>query len=461
MKTFSLSRRTVLKGAGGIAVALPWLEAMSHERPARATAPGTTPKRFLAVYWPGGTVRQGSLGDLYTPTGTETDFTLSPILAPLEPVKSSILIADGLYLMCGDQSKFAVEQIQGGMMGWLTGQVQPGSGNFVKGPSIDQVLAPRLSAGKPFGSLAMAVRWGTGRSHGKLHPLNVCEFAATSPFAPIPPRIDPVDTWKTLFGDTRRPDDTARAWEASILDAVDKRYAKLAQRLGAADRQRLEAHLERIRDLEKRVAPMAVNPTCKAPPLVDTTGYNPSSGLNSSDSGSITDLSTDAAIPKVGQLFMDMIVMAFACDLTSVALMQWADCEAKYTLPWLGLSETHYFYENGGGFRPAELEQIYTWYSTMHAYLLRGLAGIDVGGHSLLDETVVFFGTEVSDPASHYKKNMPFLLAGGGLRTGRWVKYGEDPPHNNLLVSLLNLFGDPSTTFGDTRCCTGALPYLV
>ena len=69
--------------------------------------------------------------------------------------------------------------------------------------------------------------------------------------------------------------------------------------------------------------------------------------------------------------------------------------------------------------------------------------------------------TEVSDPASHNKKNMPFLLAGGGLRTGRWVKYGEDPPHNNLLVSLLNLFGDPSTTFGDARCCTGALPNLV
>ena len=84
-----------------------------------------------------------------------------------------------------------------------------------------------------------------------------------------------------------------------------------------------------------------------------------------------------------------------------------------------------------------------------------------MGGRSLLDETVVFFGTELQHPATHAKKNMPFLLAGGGLRTGRWVTAPADPPHNNLLVSLLNLFGDARTTFGDPRCCTGPLPNLV
>ena len=461
MKNFSLSRRTVLKGAGGVAIALPWLEAMTRERPAQATMPGTTPKRFLAVYWPGGTVRQGSLGDRYTPSGTETAFTLSPILSPLEPVKGSILIADGLTLKAGDQSQFSVEQSQGGMVGWLTGQVQPGAGNFpTKGPSIDQVLAPRLSIGKPLSSLGVAVRWGTGKSHGKMTPMDTCQFGASSPFAPIPPRIDPVDTWKTLFGNLGRAN-TDRAWESSILDAVDKRYAKLAQRLGAADRQRLEGHLERIRDLEKRVGTVAVTPPCVAPPLVDTSDYNPAAGLNSANDGSIKDLATDGAIPKVGKLFMDMIVMAFACDLTAVAFMQWADCEAKYTFPWLGLTEGHNYYENDGGYRPAELEKIYTWYSTQHAYLLQQIAGIDVGGHSMLDETTVFFGTEEADPASHSKRNMPFLLAGGGLRTGRWVRYLDGPPHNNLLVSLLNLFGDSRTTFGDERCCTGALPNLV
>ena len=74
---------------------------------------------------------------------------------------------------------------------------------------------------------------------------------------------------------------------------------------------------------------------------------------------------------------------------------------------------------------------------------------------------MVFFGTELQHPATHAKTDMPFLLAGGGLRTGRWVRYTGNPPHNNLLVSLLNLFGDPRTTFGDPRCVTGPLPNLV
>jgi hypothetical protein len=450
-----LTRRSVIKGAGGIAIALPWLEAMTRGRSARAAAQPNAPKRFLAVYTPGGTVPEK-----WTPTGSETAFTLSPILAPLEPVKSHLIVLGGLHLKCGDQSLFLVEQLQGGMMGWLTGQVQSGSGNFVKGPSIDQVLAPSLSRGKPFPSLQMAVRWGTGRAHGKLHPLNSCTFEGAAPFSPIPPRIDPVAIWKTLFNDIARPA-MERAWDASILDAVDRRYAKLAQRLGAADRQRLEAHLERIRELERRVATAAGGRACSPPPLIDTSDYNPQSGLNSSDDGSITDLATDAAIPKVGKLMMDMAVMALACDLTAVGLLQWSDSEAKYTCPWLNLSQTHYFYENGGGYRPADLERIYTWYSSQHAYLLQQLAAVDMGGRSLLDETVVFFGTELQHPATHAKKNMPFLLAGGGLRTGRWVRAATDAPHNNLLVSLLNLFGDARTTFGDPRCCTGALPNLV
>jgi hypothetical protein len=459
MKKLNLTRRSVIKGAGGIAIALPWLEAMTHRRPALAATLPAAPKRFLAVYTPGGTVRRGAIGDRYTPTGTETAFTLSPILAPLEPVKSSVIVVDGLHLKCGDQSLFAVEQYQGGMVGWLTGLVQPGSGGWVKGPSIDQVLAPGLSAGKPFPSLQMAIRWGTGKSHGKLTPMDTCTFEATDPFRPIMPRLDPVDIWKTLFNDVR-PTPTGSAWEKSILDAVGKRYSKLAQRLGGADRQRLEAHLERIRDLEKRVGSVSGGAACAPPALIDTSDYNPTSGLNSADDGSVTDLRTDAAIPKVGKLMMDMMVMALACDLTSVGFLQWCDSEAKSTAPWLDLPQTHYFYENGGGYRPAELERIYTWYTSQHAYLLQQLAGVDVGGHSLLSETVVFFGTELENPADHAKKNMPFLLAGGGLRTGRWLRYTGDPPHNNLLVSLLNLFGDPRTTFGDPRCCTGALPDL-
>ena len=97
-----------------------------------------------------------------------------------------------------------------------------------------------------------------------------------------------------------------------------------------------------------------------------------------------TDPVTDAAIPKVGKLMTDMLVMALACDLTSVGTLMWADGECKYSLPWLSLTKTHRFYQKDGGFHPAECQAIATWYSEQNAYLLAQMANVDMGGHSLL-----------------------------------------------------------------------------
>jgi hypothetical protein len=168
---------------------------------------------------------------------------------------------------------------------------------------------------------------------------------------------------------------------------------------------------------------------------------------------------------------MDMMVMALACDLTSVGTFQWTDTEAKHTFPWLKdsagnvLKEHHHFYQHDGGFRPVESEIIYTWYSTMHLHLLQAMDAVKMGadGHTLLDESVVFFGSELSQPPTHSNVDMPFMLAGagGGLRGGRWIrqmdKTNNRNSHNNLLVSILNLFGNNATTFGDKNFCSGAL----
>ena len=462
MTRFKIDRRTVIKGMGSIAIALPWLEMMSESRRAYAQAAPAPLKRFVSVYQPGGTVRGGADGDKYTPTGSETSFTLSPILAPLAPVKDRLLIVDGLDLTCGDQSKFMVEQHQGGSVGWLTGAIQPGAGGYPKSPSIDQVLAASLSAGKAFTSLELAVRWATGKSHGKLSALNAMFFQATAPHPPMPPRLDPQDVFKTLFGSptgggTAAGPDFALMRKRSILDFVDKRYADLMTKLGMADRQKLDQHLTHIRDLERRLMIMTTpgSPTsaCKQPAAVDTAGYNPSSSLNSADDGSVKDTTTDTKIPAVGMFMMDMIVMALACDKTGVASLQWTDTEAKHTFPWLNLTEHHHFYQHDGGFKPTECTKINTWYSEMHLYLLQKMQQVDMGGHTLLDESLVFFGSELADPSSHGKKNMPFLLAGGDgkvMRTDRWIKCGG-VPHNKLLTAILNLYGDTRTKFGDDR----------
>ncbi len=458
MSVRRIPRRAVLRGAGSIAIALPWLELMGEARVARAA---TAAKRFISVYTPGGAVIDNGNGEnRWRPTGTETDFTLSPILTPLAPIQQKLLVVDGLAMASAQG-----EQHQAGIIAWLTGTTQQGGG-YGAGPSIDQVIANRVSTDNPMKSLQIAVRWGTGKSHGLLHPINCVNFEDNGTYSPIPPRLDPQSIFEQLFG-SLDPTDSADfqaklARKKSILDYVDRRFESVSPSLGAADKQKLEQHLDKIRELEQSlddvVMPTAI---CKLPDKVDTSDYNPTTGLDSADDGSIADVNTDEAIPKVGKFMMDMLVMALACDITSVASLQWSDTEAKHTFPWLGLDQHHHFYQHDGGFRPVECEQIYTWYAEQHAYLLQQLDAVDLGGTTLLDESVVFFGTELAQPPSHDKSNMPFLLAGGGggLRGGRFLRNEglADPSHNNLLVAILNLFGDERTSFGDPAFCSG--PY--
>jgi Protein of unknown function (DUF1552) len=456
MAKFRLNRRTLLRGAGSIAIALPWLEAMGTEKAAHgAAAPA---QRFLAVYTPGGTVRAK-----YTPTGTEMAPVLSPILKPLQPIMDlkKLVIIDGL-----DMKSAIGEQHQAGIIAWLSGTSQNGTA-YSKGPSLDQVIATRLAAQKQRSkkSLEFAVRWATGKSKGLLSPINAINFEDNTKFSPIPPRLDPVQIWTDLFGSLTPTagGDALIARKKSILDFVDKRYAALSLRLGANDRQKIDQHLTKIREIEQGLGGTVPPPMiCKAPTKVDTADYNPRTGLNSSDNGSVKDIATDNAIPKVGMYMMDMLVMALACDMTAVGTFQWSDTEAKHTFPWLNLAEHHHFYQHEGGFKPAECEKIGTWYSQMHLYLLQAMDKVDMGGHTLLDESVVLFGSELQDPPTHGKTNMPFMLAGGGggLIGGRWLKYAS-LPHNNLLVSILNLFGDTRQTFGEAAYCTGPLTNLV
>jgi len=485
MANFRLNRRAVLRGAGSVAIALPWLEIMGE--PARAQAAANPAKRFLAVFTPGGTVHDdGSGANKWRPSGTETAPVMSSILAPLAPMieKKKLLIVDGL-----DMTSKNGEQHQAGIIAWMTGTGQlsapangglPGTNSYASGPSIDQTIATLISKNKKkISSLEMAVRWGTGKAHGLLSPISCANFEDDLKASPIAPRIDPVQIFKDLFGSlTPSTDPGATAAvdrQKSILDHVVGQYTSLAPRLGTSDRMVLEQHLDKVRELEKGLSAVAMGSTsCKAPPMVDTTGYNPGTGMcgsncTAADSGANKDIATDSKIPLVGTYMMDMMVMALACDLTAVGTFQWTDTEAKHTFPWLNLPEHHHFYQHDGGFKAAECEKICIWYSQMHLHLLQQMDSVVMGtdGHTLLDESVVFFGSEISQPPTHTNTDMPFMLAGGGggLRGGRWVRYTDKSnnknSHNNLLVSILNMFGDPRTTYGNKNFCAGPLANLT
>jgi hypothetical protein len=452
-----LSRRTLLRGAGGVSIALPLLEAMTPRRARAAAAP---PTRFLVFFVPGGT-------DLpaWRPTGDETRFTLGPVLKPLERLKQDLIVLDGLDLKV--TSEGSGHPHTRGMGGLLTGDMVPpgpyntngGNAGFALGTSIDQAIGRRIGAGRRLHTLEVAVRWPSDGTDGlQVHPWNTIVYSA--PGRPVPPATNPRAVFDRLFRDLSGDSATERRRSRSVLDAVSQEYRLLAARVGAADRARLDAHLGEIRDFERSldVGP-GTGASCAAPALDAALDAPYAGGSNKGGDGDV-DASKDTPIPHTGRLMMDMMAMAMACDLTRVGTLQWADSQANNSLPWLGLPDTHHGYQHDRGYQPDAIRKIHEWYATQFAYLLDRLRALGEGDGTLLDNTLVFWGTEISTPNTHAQKNMPFLLAGragGRLRTGRWLRF-DGRPHNDLLTAIANLYGLDVRSYGRPKFNTSPLP---
>jgi hypothetical protein len=466
----------MLRGTGGIAVGLPFLSAMLT--PGTSHADTATPTRFVVFYNPGGT-----LLDKWRPTGTSTAFTLQNMLSPLAPYQSLMTMIDGIDLKVADIG--AAGPHARGMAGILTGQqllpgkfdTNAGNAGFADGPSIDQVIADKISTGLKFKSLEFSAGWSTGIAAGGMpHPSNQLTYAGSS--MPIPPATDPANTWKRIFSDVGMPNTQQQAqlaWNKSILESVATQYKDLSSKLGAEDRMKLDAHMSMIADAQNRLGGV-VNGTCTAPSDVNMTpGF-----YDDKDGGG--GIFKGAKVPAKGDVMQEMLVVALACGLTNVATMQWSDSEAKFLLTFLKntdgsiLQDNHHGYQHDGGFQPGALEIIYNWYAQQLASLLGRMKAITEGnGKTLLDNTVVLYITELQKPDTHDQHNIPIILLGGGggkLKGNRWMQIGSNPssagaprsgakPHNDVLVSLLNLFGLPQTKFGHPSYCNGPLAGLV
>jgi len=445
-----LTRRTLLRGAGHVAIGLPFLEAMLHPLQTHAQA-AQAPLRFVVFYSPGGT-----LLDKWRPTGTETQFTLSDMMSPLMSHQKDLVFIDGLNLQI---TEIGVGHPHSrGMAGVLTGtELLPGTfvtggGNasFANGPSLDQVIAKRISAGTKFPSLEFSTAWAiSGRSlmDGAVAETSNAADQITygGPKQPIPPMIRPQVAWDRVFKDldTSMPDaaaELATKKQKSILDAVLDQYTSVSAQVGAEDRAKLQAHADLIRQMEMSLDRGSSGESCTLPARPG---------------------STDLDVPTKGKLMTDLLVTSLACGATRVATMQWADSESKFPLNFepLRLSDHHHGYQHDSAYNPTALFQIYQWFGSNFAYLLERLKSVKEGDGTLLDNTVVLWVSEIQEPPTHNQTNMPFMIAGGknaGIKTGRWLKVPAQP-HNNLLVTLNNVFGGTEKTFGNEKYNTGAL----
>lgn len=463
-----LSRRTLLRGAGGVAVGLPFLEIMAERAHAAGTPP---PKRLVIMYTSNGTVMKN-----WKPTSFGPDFMASPILAPLATPQ----LRPHLSVLSGVQMASALKRGGNGhsvgMTSMLTGRAfkdveatEFGDVGWGAGISIDQQIAQSLKVPGKLPSIELGVQ--TQRDYRNFYSyMSYAEGGGAD--RAVVSDDNPLNVFGRLFNNVPNSDQVRAELERaikqrkSVLDFVAGDFQAISGRLGAADQARLDQHATLIRDLESR---LAVGAFCAKPPEPTTDEAR----IHRNDD-----------FPLIGRAQMDLIGAAFACDLTRVATLQWGTAQAGTVFEtwvdadWSDLPEKYHHGISHAACSSAEknpsasqiaaldkLTRVNTWFAEQLAYLANKLAAIDDGdGQTALDNTAILWVSEISEGPDHKFTNMPYVLMGGmggALRKGEHFNL-DGQTHNNLFVSLGQAMGVPNfTTFGDPEFCTGPISALM
>jgi hypothetical protein len=452
------SRRNLLRGSLAATALFPLLDAR------RAVGQDAGPTRLVVFTTPNGT-----RNSLFWPTGSETDFQLNTITSPLEAYKSKLTFLKGIRLNDSLQNgalggTLGSEHARG-TGGMLTARPLNSGSEFVSfgnttsgwgsGQSIDQYLAERLDPPTTFKSLQLGVHVRDTEVRARI--------SYSDSNQPLPPREDPKDVFKALFGAatpaTPGVSDPAleRLWaqRKSVFDSNAAEMNRVMQLVGREDRVKLEAHLSAMRDVEQRLvgtpgSGSSSSSTCTPPTLTEV------------------DLNVDDQYANAGQLQMDLAAAALACDQTRILTLQWSYSESEHLFQFLGKSGNHHvishdFASSGANFEA--YNAIQTWYAEQLAYFLGKLDSYQEGERTLLDNTLVFWATEIGESTQHDLTLMPYVLAGsagGKIVTGRSLDFSQNRRDNNqLLVSIAHALGATDlTSFGDASGATGPLPGL-
>ena len=442
---FPISRRTLLRGAGA-ALGLPWLEAMMPSAARGATSDTRPPIRMAALYMPNG-VRE----DMWTPEGEGRDFKLSPTLAPLQDLKDDILVMTQLWNQASKGGEGHYVKISG-FLTCTTVTKTLGVDVNCNGVSMDQVAAGKIGKQTPLPSLELAiapVSTGVDKNVGYTRVYGA-HIAWAGPTNPLAREINPRLVFERLFRASGPQADSAKQ-DVVLLDRVLEDARQLRQKLGTSDRHRLDEYLSVVRSLEDRLE-RASRP--------EQTTWKLRAPLNPE--------AKPAGIPKEHQehvrLMFDMIALAFQTDTTRVATFMFGNEVSNQNFSFLeGVKGGHHNLSHHEK-DPDKLRQyqiINRWHIDQYAYLLRKLRDMKEGEGSVLDNSMILFGSGLRDGNSHNPHNAPLVLAGragGRLATGQHLTYAPDTPIANLYVSMLDAFGAPVERFADS---TGPLPGVL
>ncbi len=446
MKHLPISRRTVLKGLG-TAIGLPLLEAMLPLYSLAGLAKKTPPRRMAFLYVPNGKNMAH-----WTPKAVGDKFDLPSILEPLQPVRSHLLVLSGLTLDKARPNGDGPGDHARAMSSFLTGrQAKKTHGADIRiGTSVDQAAAQKIGKNTKFPSLELGC--DKGLNSGNCDSGYSCAYSANiswrSESTPNAKEVNPRAVFDRLFANQVKGDvDKNRAkrdrYHKSILDFVTEDAQDLKRRLGSTDQRKLDEYLSSVREIETRIARTEEV-------IVD---------------GSMK-LAKPAGIPKEYQdhirLLADLLVLAFQADLTRIGTFVFANDGSNRSYRFMGVPEGHHDLSHHGrnNHKLEKVRKINRFHVAQLAYFLEKLKGVREGDTTVLDNSMVVYGSGISDGDRHNHDELPILLAGkggGSMKTGRHLRYKRETPLTNLYLGLLDRIGAPADKFGDS---TGRLESL-
>jgi hypothetical protein len=415
-----LSRRAVLKGAGAT-IALPLLDAMMPARTALAQTPAAANPRLGFVYFP-----HGALQDEWQPTMIGRDFDFPFILKPLEPMRDYVTVVSGLRNKGGESPSphGIIEET------WLN-CVSPRRRDAKTGVgvTVDQIAARHLGKETSLPSLELCAE-----------PGGMISFRM--PNQPLPMESNPRKVFFTMFGqgDTNEERRAILKTTDSLLDYVRESTASLNRRLDAADRSRVSDYLDSVREIELRVQRLEENAQS-----IDLPG---------------APLGPPEDFGELLGVQFEMLALAWQTNRTKVATMKMVEEASMRTYPNLGVHEAFHPTSHWGGFpeRVANLRLIQNYHTAVFAKFVQRLRDMREGDGSVLDHSIILFGSNMANSDAHNNDPLPQALIGrgGGIKGNQHLHYKQDTPHANILVTMLDRAGVPTNEIEKFADTTGA-----
>ena len=441
-----ISRRTVLRGAG-VALALPLLDAMIPAATALAQTAAAPKPRFVGLFVP-----HGMAPGYWVPEKVGTDFDFPFNFKPLEPYRKHVTILSGLHSRSAEPPPGAT-----GADHWVAAaflcaskpRKTAGADVFV-GTTIDQIIAQKIGRENLLPSLQLAVE-DPGANSSNCGEGYSCTYTNTiswsAPSSPLPMELNPQVVFERMFGDGSTVEQRAarRKRDRSILDSLSGSVARLRGDVGSADKARLDDYAENVREIERRLQ-IAMKASAVAP----------------------SDMTVPVGVPQTFdehiKLQFDLLALSFQADITRVGTLLFARDLTGRTYPESEAPTSGFHGVSHHGEDPRQialLSKINQYHVKMLAHLVEKLATTQDGNGTLLDQSLVLYGSNMGNSNQHVHYDVPHVLVGGlnGKMPGnRHLAYPtKQVPTGNLLLSLLDKYDIHQDSIGDS---TGPLVEL-